>query len=106
MICLGWGYRIFLWILCLSESYSEAMAIRPEVTYTPYDTSSKEKTGDIIMFAQFEEGGLLSETCDDAESDDESDDDPIMPPLISEEEMNDMDSGDESDYEPMSTNKL
>ena len=34
--------------------YSEAMAMRLEVTYTLYDTSLKEKTGDIIMLAQFE----------------------------------------------------
>ena len=32
------------------------------VSYVPYDTSSREQTGDIIMFAQFEEGDLLSET--------------------------------------------
>ena len=29
-----------------------------------------------------------------------------MPPLISEEEMNAMDSGDKSKYEPMSTEML
>ena len=40
----------------MSRPYSEAMAMNPEVTYTPYDTSSKEKTDDIITFAQFEEG--------------------------------------------------
>ena len=57
--------------------------MRPAVTYTPYDTSSKEKTGDIIMFAQFEEGGLLSETRDDAKTRDESDENSIMPPLLS-----------------------
>ena len=34
--------------------YSEAMAMRPAVTYTPYAASSKEKTGDVITFAQFE----------------------------------------------------
>ena len=39
-----------------SQPYSEAMPMRPEVTYTPYATSSKEQTGDIITFAQFEEG--------------------------------------------------
>ena len=39
-----------------SRSYAEAMAIRPAVTYTPYATSSKEQTGDVITFAQFEEG--------------------------------------------------
>ena len=51
----------------------------PPVTYTPYDPYSKERTVDIITFAQFEEGNVLSETWDDAESseksDDESDDD-------------------------------
>ena len=50
----------------------------------PCATCSKEQTGDIITFAQFEEGNLLTETHNDAESDDESDDDLIMPPLISE----------------------
>ena len=48
------------------------MAIRPAVTYTPYDTSSKEQTGDVITFAQFEEGNLLSDTHNDTESGDES----------------------------------
>ena len=73
------------------------------VAYTPYDKYSKEQTGDITTFAHFEEGDLLSETHDDAESSNESDDNSIMPSLISEEEMNDMDSGDESEDEPMST---
>ena len=45
-----------------SRPYAEAMAMRPAVTYTPYATSSKEQTGDVITFAQFEEGYLLSET--------------------------------------------
>ena len=68
----------------MPRPYSEVMVMRPSVPYTPYATSSKEQTGDIIMFAQFEEGDLLSETCDNAESGDESDDDSILPPLISE----------------------
>ena len=33
-----------------SRTYSEAMAMRPSVTYTPYVTSSIEQTGDIITF--------------------------------------------------------
>ena len=37
-----------------SKPYSEAMAIRPAVTYTPCDTSLREQNGDIITFAQFE----------------------------------------------------
>ena len=40
--------------------------MRPSVTYTLYATYSKEQTGDIITFVQFEEGNLLSETCDNA----------------------------------------
>ena len=51
-----------------SRPYSEAMAMRPEVTYTPYVTSSKEQTGDVITFAQFEEGIILMETRKDVES--------------------------------------
>ena len=56
-----------------SRPYAEAMAIRPTVTYTPYATSSKEQTSDVITFAQFEEGNLITETRNDEESDDESD---------------------------------
>ena len=82
------------------------MAMRPAVIYTPYATSSKEQTGDIITLAHFEEGNLWSETRDDAESAEKFDVDSIMPPLISEEEMDAMDSGDESDHDPMSTDIL
>ena len=41
-----------------SQPYSEAMVMRPDVTYTPCATSSREQTGDIITFAQFEEGNI------------------------------------------------
>ena len=61
-----------------SQPYSEAMSMRLSVTYTPYATSSKEKTGNIITFAQFEEGNILTETINDAESDDQSDNESIM----------------------------
>ena len=37
-----------------SRPYSEAMVMRPAVTYTLYATSSKEQTGNVITFAQFE----------------------------------------------------
>ena len=37
-----------------SRPYAEAMAMRPAVTYTPYATSSKEQTGNVTAFAQFE----------------------------------------------------
>ena len=39
-----------------SRHYSEAMVMRPAVTYTPYATSSREQTGDVITYAHFEEG--------------------------------------------------
>ena len=48
------------------------MAMRLSVTYTPYATSSREKTGDIITFTHFEEGNLLSVTREDAESDEKA----------------------------------
>ena len=56
-----------------SRLYAEAMVMRLAVTYTPYATSSKEQTGDVITFAHFEEGNLISETRNDTESGDESD---------------------------------
>ena len=59
--------------------------MRPSVSYITCAASSREKTGDIITFNQFEEGGLLSGTRDNAESCDKYDDNSIMPPLISEQ---------------------
>ena len=56
-----------------SQPYSEAMAVCPAVTYTPYATSLREQTGDVITFAHFEKGNILTETSNDAESGDESD---------------------------------
>ena len=44
---------------------------------------------------------MLSETCDNTESGNESDRNSTMPTLISEEETYVMDSGDESDDEHM-----
>ena len=38
------------------------MAMRPDISYTPYDKSSWEKTGDIITFTQFEEGVYYPKT--------------------------------------------
>ena len=55
------------------------------ISYIPYATSLREQTGDIITFTHFEEGGLLSETRDDAESGGESNDNSNIPPLISKE---------------------
>ena len=47
----------------MSRHYSEAMAMRPAVTYTPYATSSKEQTGDVITFTRFQKGNILPENC-------------------------------------------
>ena len=69
--------------------------MRPSLTYTPYDIYSKEQTGNITTFTQFEEGNLLSGTHENAESGDKFDDNLIMPPLISEEEIYVTNSGDE-----------
>ena len=66
----------------------------------------REKNGNIFILAQFEEGGLSSETRDDAESGNKSDNNSAMPTLISEEEMDAMDSDDESDDDPISTQML
>ena len=40
------------------QTYSEAMVMRPFITYTPCAKSSMEQTGDIITFTQFEEGSI------------------------------------------------
>ena len=48
--------------------------MRPEVSYVPYATYSKEQTGNIIIFAHFEEDNLLSESRNGTESGDKYDD--------------------------------
>ena len=89
-----------------SQPYSESMEMCPAVTYTPCLMSSREQTGNIITFTNFEEVNILTRTRSNAESDDESNDDSIMPPLLSEEEMDAMDSGDKSDHDLISTEIL
>ena len=79
------------------------MAMRPEVTYTPYATFLKEQTGNVMMFAQFEEGNILTETRNDAESGDEPDNKSIT---MSEQDMEKINSGDESDHDLISTEML
>ena len=69
-----------------------------------------KKTGDVITLTHFEEGNLLSETCEYAkineESDDKSDNDSTLTPLISEEEIDTISSGNEFDAERMPTDML
>ena len=86
-----------------SRPYAEAMAMRPAVTYTPYATSSKEQTSDVITFAQFEEGDLLSETHNDTESGDESDSESIV---MSEKDMENLDETEKFDEGLISTETL
>ena len=57
-----------------SQQYTEAMAMLPDESYIHYATSSREQTGDIITSKKFEEGNLLSETCDNTEIGNEYDD--------------------------------
>ena len=77
--------------------------MRPAVTYTPYATYSKEKTGSVITFAPFEEGNIWTETRNHAESGDESDNESIM---MIEHDMENINYGDESDHDLISTEML
>ena len=86
-----------------SRTYSEAMAMHLAVTYTPYATSSKEQTGDVITFTQFEEGKLLTETRNDTESGDESDNKSIM---MSEKDMENLNEKENFDDDLISTETL
>ena len=70
--------------------------MRPAVTYSPYCTSLREQPGDIIMFTQFEEGNIWTKTRNDAESGDESD---TKSTMMSEQDMENINSGDESDHD-------
>ena len=86
-----------------SQPYLEAMAMRMAVTYTPYGASSREQTGNIITFTQFEEGNILTKTRNDAESGDKSNNESIM---MIEQDMDAMNSGGESDHDFISTEML
>ena len=79
------------------------MAMRPTVMYTLYATSSKEKTGNVITFAQFEEGNLSTETCNDTERGDESNSKSLM---MSEKDMENIDEKEEFDDDLISTETL
>ena len=77
--------------------------MRPTVTYTPYATSSKEQTGDAIMFAHFEEGNLLTETRNDTEIGDKSDSESIM---VSKNDMENIDEKENFNDNLISTEML
>ena len=48
--------------------------MRLEVMFTPFATTSCEQTGNIIIFAQFEEGNIITKNCNNVERNDESND--------------------------------
>ena len=79
------------------------MTMRLEVMYTPYATSPKEQTGDVITFTQFEEGDLLTETRNDTESSDKSDSESVM---MSEKDMENLDEKEKFDDDHISTETL
>ena len=85
-----------------SQPYAEEMAMLPAVSYIPSSTSSREKTGNITTFMQFEEVNLLSENRDNTGCGNKYDEHSTLPPLFSKEEMDVIDSGNESDAEHMS----
>ena len=72
----------------------------PAVMYTPYATSSKEKTGDVIAFAYFQEGNLWTETRNDTERGDKSDSESIM---MSEQDMENIDEKEKFNDDLIST---
>ena len=79
------------------------MAMRPAVTYTPYETSLKEQTGDVITFTHFEEGNILTETSNTAESSDEYDSESLM---TNKQDMENIDSNEKYDHDLISTEML
>ena len=77
--------------------------MRPAVTYTPYKTSPKEQTGEVLKFAQFEEGNIWTKNRNDAECGYKYDNESNM---MSKQDMDAMNSGDESDHDFISTEML
>ena len=47
-----------------AQPYAESISMRPDLSCITYDKSSREEADDIINFAKFESGGLISENCD------------------------------------------
>ena len=77
--------------------------MRPAVNYNPYARSSKEQTGDVITFAQFEEGNILTDTRNYTESGDKSDSESF---IMNEQYMENIDSNEKSDHDLISTEML
>ena len=79
------------------------MEMRLVVTYTLYATSLREQTSNVITFAQFEEGNILTETCNDAESGEESDKKSI---IMSKQDVENIDFNEKSGNDLISTEML
>ena len=95
--------KIYTALSYTSQPYSEAMAMRLAVTYTPYATSSKEQTGNVITFAQFEEGDILTETRKNTEIGDKSESKSLM---TNEQDMDNINENEKSDHDNISTEML
>ena len=74
--------------------------------YIPYAKYLKNHTANIIILTKFEEGILLSESCNSTGNSDKSYDDLTIPQLISEDKMDEISLSDKSDTKPMSTDML
>ena len=61
---------------------SETMAIRPALLYINMLYTQREKTGDIITFKNFKEGGLVSVNDNGMVIGEDPDEDSTHPPLI------------------------
>ena len=57
----------------------------------------------MITFAQFEEGNILTETCNDTESGDKYDSESLM---MNKQDMENLDSNEKSDHDLISTEML
>ena len=79
------------------------MATCLAVTYTPYATSSKEQTGNVITFAQFEERNIWTKTRNDTEIGEEYDNESIM---MSKKDKDAINSDDKSDNDLIYTEML
>ena len=86
-----------------SDSSPSTMVMLLEVTYTLYETYSKEQTGNVITFTQFEEGNISTETRNDTESGDESNSKSLM---MNEQDMENPNSNEKSDHNLISTETL
>ena len=82
---------------------SELPALPTDSELPTLPTDFEEQTGDVITFAQFEEGIKISETCNNTESGDKSDSESIM---MSEKDMENIDETEKFDDDLISTETL